>query len=373
MKTYELSNEQTIVRWSQSAPTDIWFRVENSVDEKEDWNWLVGRVNIYVAAHTHLPLLDLSDEHQPHIATQQDQQDSTQKIDNTDPIVSIKIAQNDPQVKSAGKKMTAGLIVMAISALLLFLFVCNEKFWNTGATHLNTFDVALLNFAFWFLGLFAVLMLLFMWLFWLSFRNQRRIQAKRQQAVLHPERFQLAEQPTASMEQPQPARLQLITRKITLFLITFIEVFIFWFIIQISTNSPSLKSLLITFISSCLFATLISFFFMIILRQSTRTRIEVNTEGISTRTGAVESHIRWQDAHLFARYKPMGIRQKSARAWVYELASEQTLVRWQWPRSQKWKIVEPAMTQEEYNCWLDELQRYVMARTELPLLEFDAP
>jgi hypothetical protein len=62
MQTYEVANEQMVVRWLQSPPINAFFSVQSDLDGKEDWNWLVSRLNIYVADRTGLALLDLSDK-----------------------------------------------------------------------------------------------------------------------------------------------------------------------------------------------------------------------------------------------------------------------------------------------------------------------
>ena len=65
--------------------------------------------------------------------------------------------------------------------------------------------------------------------------------------------------------------------------------------------------------------------------------------------------------------------KRSSRIQLYELASEHTVVRWQWPHSRLWMIMlEPQMSQEAFDSWLEQLQGYVVARTELPLFDFDS-
>jgi uncharacterized integral membrane protein len=56
---FELSNEQTVVRWSQQRLTSRYLKVQSNQSQKADFNELVGLVNAYVARRTGLPLLDL--------------------------------------------------------------------------------------------------------------------------------------------------------------------------------------------------------------------------------------------------------------------------------------------------------------------------
>jgi hypothetical protein len=64
VETYELSNEETVVRWSQQQPGLTLLSVHSDAGLKDDWNWLVEQVNAVVHAHTGLPLTDLGDNSQ---------------------------------------------------------------------------------------------------------------------------------------------------------------------------------------------------------------------------------------------------------------------------------------------------------------------
>jgi hypothetical protein len=76
---------------------------------------------------------------------------------------------------------------------------------------------------------------------------------------------------------------------------------------------------------------------------------------------------------LFARYGALQLAQRSSRIQLYEVASEQSVVRWQWSHARFWRMaLEPEMSREEFDRWLEQLQSYVMVRTGLPLLDLDA-
>ncbi|GCE08251.1 hypothetical protein [Dictyobacter aurantiacus] len=108
------------------------------------------------------------------------------------------------------------------------------------------------------------------------------------------------------------------------------------------------------------------------IQHTTQQRIEVNAQGISTRINMIDGYIGWQDARLFARYRIMQPLIKSPRGQYYEIASQQTVVRWLANRSRVAPITtRPKMKQEQYERWLQDLAGYITERTSLSLVDLD--
>jgi hypothetical protein len=61
VRAYEVASEQMVVRWSQVPALNMLFSVQSDLHGQQDWNWLVGRLNTYVAERTGLSLLELGD------------------------------------------------------------------------------------------------------------------------------------------------------------------------------------------------------------------------------------------------------------------------------------------------------------------------
>jgi hypothetical protein len=85
-----------------------------------------------------------------------------------------------------------------------------------------------------------------------------------------------------------------------------------------------------------------------------------------------DSQMGWQDVRLFSVYQGLQLLKGVSRMQVYELASEQTVVRWSWSRSRFQSFTtEPRMSQEAFDAWMEHLHGYVEAQTNLPLMELD--
>ena len=99
--TYEVSNEHTVVRWSQQMLTNPFLVLESTLNKKEDWNWVIGRVNSILASRTNLPLLDLSDRGQQHSLSSGRRSQFATKQEVPAALIpshtSIPIAEDDPR------------------------------------------------------------------------------------------------------------------------------------------------------------------------------------------------------------------------------------------------------------------------------------
>ncbi len=379
--TYELSNEQTVVRWSQQMLTNpfLMLTLESNSDKKEDWNWQISRINSIVAGRTGLPLLDLSDRKRRQSAiTERRSQFSGRQVgaatSREDPLTPIRIAQDDPLVRRTQWNGETGKAVamlggIAIIALLAGLF---GKFGNSGKYTAGFFSVGMTNLL---LGVSILLLLFMLLLLPVMFYTNRywgSIRRKRQEALQQPEDFLVSAQEGTNAEQPLPATVHIHTRKSVFFPILFVENFVLWLFFTTVVFQWPQRNLLATLLSITCIAIVMSLLLLPAIGRSTGWRIEVKSDGIVGRYGMVDSYVSWNDARLFARYGALRLVKRSSRVQLYELASEHAVVRWQWFRSRLWMmILEPQMSWEEFDRWQEQLQDYVMKRTGLSLVDLD--
>ena len=104
---FELSNEQVVVRWSQQRVSGPALKVQSNQGQKDDFNWLVGLVNAFIAQRTGLPLLDLNDV--PVVAADQAEQQN-------DPLTPH-LKLNGQQLWSFGIMCLFGLALIVLSSL----------------------------------------------------------------------------------------------------------------------------------------------------------------------------------------------------------------------------------------------------------------
>jgi hypothetical protein len=220
--------------------------------------------------------------------------------------------------------------------------------------------------------LLLVLTLIFLGIIRISRSYWKRIGQLRPEALQQPERFRARIQPTPFKELPQPASLRIHTRRIMLVPLIFIESFVFWFLFCAILFGLAGNRLFITLIISLLAGLLMSMFLTPVVEKANERRIEVTPDGLTSRFGGADSQMSWQDARLFSVYQGLQLLKGASRIQVYELASEQTVVRWVWSRS-RFQIftTEPRMSQEAFDAWMEHLHGYVEAQTNVPLIELD--
>ncbi|GCE31583.1 hypothetical protein KDA_70670 [Dictyobacter alpinus] len=372
---FELSNEQVIVRWSQgNFVGNFLLKTRSNTTGKQDYNWLIGRVNALVAENTNLPLISL-DNTSPIKLNSEVRQHLRGLIDTqAEPTsTAIALAQHDPLVKRLqwqGESGRAVLIACGVS-LLLFIYGILNLAHLLVIPPLESFGNG-----FWLVigGMLFVVFAFTLGILSISQRYWQRIASLRQRASQTPATFEVSPQPTPTTEILQPASLIIRNRFSYLFIIFFVESFIIWSLINGSLINALLHQrlestgLLISLVLALLMSVLMTPF----IQRASQRRIEVSAHGISTRLNMVDSYINWQDARLFARYQNMQLRQRSTRNRYYELASQQTVARWLVNRNHfSFITTEPKMSQEQYENWLQALDGYITARTQLPLLDLD--
>ena len=222
-------------------------------------------------------------------------------------------------------------------------------------------------------GAIMLVVLLFALVFLvLAQRYWKRIARLRPQALQEPERFIARVQPAPYMELPQPASVRIHTRRMVMVPLMFIENVVLWFLFSAFLFGLGGNRLFIAVVLAVLASLVMSAFLTSFTEKAQERRIEVTPAGITSQFGGISSQIRWQDARLFSSYRGVQLRKRNARARVYELASEQTAVRWQWPHA-RFQVftTEPEMSQQAFDAWMEHVNGYIEEQTRLPLMELD--
>ncbi|GCE24143.1 hypothetical protein [Dictyobacter kobayashii] len=372
---FEISNEQVIVRWSQGEFLgNFLLKAMSNTTGKQDYNWLISRVNALVAEHTSLPLIRL-DNASP-IKLNSEVRQRLQGLTNPQTeaaSTAIPLAQYDPLVQRLqwrGESGRAMLIACGVS-LLLFIYGILSLAHLLVIPPLQSFGNG-----FWLVigGMLFVVFALTLGILSVSQRYWQRIASLRQRASQTPATFEVSPQPMPTAELPQPASLIIRSRASYLFTILFIESFIIWSLVNGSLINGLIHQHLepVGLLISLVVALLMSVLMTPFIQRSSQRRIEVSSHGISTRLNMIDSYINWQDARLFARYQSLQLRRRSPRNHYYELASQQTVVRW-FVNGGRFSFIttEPKMGQEQYENWSQALASYITARTQCPLLDLN--
>lgn len=228
------------------------------------------------------------------------------------------------------------------------------------------------------LGAFVLLSLPAMMLIQANTRNNLHSkQRQREVAIQQPERFMLPTQPTPEQDMPQPTTTFTNVNTTTTILIMGGVYAVIWFIgNQLLTPSGSARDLLAKLSGSLFFGLVMGIATVLLNSQTNRQLIEVSKTGITTAAfGMKRNQIAWQDVLLFTASANSTTPTPDVRKHpVYELVSAQTIVRWQWQRPLIAQLLktDPHMSRDEYNRWMEHLHGYIVARTNLPLLNLDA-
>lgn len=377
-QTYELSNEQTVVRWGQQRLANPFFVVQSSVNKREGFNWQVGQINALVATRTSLPLLDLSDRSQARRPALQTGGISTpvrEQPEEVRPLAPVPITQNDPllrRIQLRGELAVSFGVLIALSVVAIIAGLIAKLSKNTGIVS-GVFSGGFGNFLLSLGVVLLICMLLLLGLMQLTQRYWQRIGQLRSEALQQPERFRSQVQPTPAMELPQPASIRIHTRRIVMLPLLFIECFVLLFLFFALLFGLEGNHLIIALVVCVLASLGMSMFFTSSTQKAQERRIEVTPAGISSRLGGVDTQIAWQDARLFSVYQGMHMFRRASRMQTYELASTQTVVRLQWPHSRfQTFATEPEMSQQAFDAWMEHVNGYIAAQTHLPLMELDA-
>jgi hypothetical protein len=352
---FELSNEHTVVRWSQQRVTLPYFKVQSNQNQKDDFDWLVGRVNAYIIQRTGLLLLDFKDQ-QAVPVNQQGQQN--------DPLTPH-LKLNGQQLWSIGIMCLFGIaiIVLSLSGHLL------------PADHVPD---GLLSVAGGFLLVGGILIVagvgISLWLYLVGRRYWQRLRPRRSLSQQDPTSFHASIQPTPIDTPPQPGKLTIQVKRSYLFSFTFGSFTIIVFLLLEAIFRKTDGSLLIIILVSLVLSLFSSLFGVVSTSKRNRRLIEIGPNGITSRINIMESHISWPDVRRFTRYRGLRLSPGRAKLQIYELAGDHTVVRWHWLHTQlRFVTTDPPMTPDEYEHWMTQVTGYVIARTGLPLLDLDDP
>lgn len=219
----------------------------------------------------------------------------------------------------------------------------------------------------------AFLLLLAVLMFFLSIAIRARwgnVQQARQAALRQPQRFLVRPQPVAANEAPQPGAIQWQGKRKFLisYFFTFYLLFSFILFYFVSNFTFTVKHLIVTLISAVLFASVMTVISTLSAKRTAKVDIQITQTGITTYLGATESSMKWEDARLFACYQER-ILWRTRSAVQYELVNEHTIVRWLQPKRLNLLQIEPAMDQQQFEQWQEQLRGYVVKKTGLPLVE----
>lgn len=380
VQTYELSNEQTVVRWGQLRSMNPFLVMQSSMHKREDFNWLVGQINALVTAHTSLPLLDLSDRstaHRPALlmsGVSLPVREQPEEVHPPAPVTPVHIALHDPlfqRLRLRGEVAFSFGLIAALSVIAIIVGLVATLSNYRGSVS-SVFSGGFASF----LLVIGVIMLVCM-LFGLGFmrlaqRYWKRIGQLRSEALRQPERFRARVQPVPYMELPQPASIRIHTNRLVMMPLMFIEAFVLWFLSFALLYGLEGSRLFVTLITTVLASLVFSLFFTPFIEKTQERRIEVTPTGITSRFGGVDSQMRWQDVRLFSVYRGVQLLKGFSRVQIYELASEQTVVRLPrlYPRFQMF-TTEPPMSRPAFDAWMEHLNGYIEVQTHLSLMELD--
>lgn len=191
------------------------------------------------------------------------------------------------------------------------------------------------------------------------------------------------EQPRTNEEAlPQSATFALQPSSLALgvFIVAYLAICAFILVLIFAHTGMSwsdIAQVLGTIIGLVVFFTLLIYFGSIYMRQQS---IQVTEEGVTTRFWGQKRTLRWEDARTFATYRVQGVKLVTTQVTsnignIYELASEQIVVRWAslpaFPGS--WLLASRSSFEEkDWNKLVSCLNQVVAARTLLPLLDLSA-
>jgi hypothetical protein len=295
---------------------------------------------------------------------------------NQEPPENIPFAPEDPQLKALRKQplllllvLYGAIVVMNSLAGLTDLLFYPQMLKNDGG--IIPIDVIfLLNFI-TFLSTYV------------TRRYWERKQQQRLLALSQPGQYLVEKQPVPYSTIPQLVKISLYMQRNKAFAFAFVYIFIMVviveFLIKVSLSYFSQLSIVISLLIALVIALVASggiiwFSLNKNLSKKRTPHIELSEASISTSSGRVKMQVNWQDARFFSTYHgPRVFFLFGKGIQYYELASEHTLVRWQWQHALTTNYVtNPAMDQETYDHWQEQFLGYVVARTGLPLHNLDA-
>lgn len=391
VQTYELSNEQTVVRWAQRSPVSALLTTEvRGLEDSDDFNWLVQRVNALVAARTGLPLVNLSDQpakagidasakgargwnipaarEQRSIAAREERSEPSPATTAVGPSAGSFAPEDSLERRIQFKGETAlSFGILGAMGLLLLAIGLVEKLTGNGAGEFDN----LATFA-----LVAGILMLLLFGFVVSVLTVvraylRRIASRRVLALREPEHLRAGQQPVPYTDVPRPASLRIRLKWSRAFAIAFIESLVIGLLLFGVLFSWT-RHWQVDVVVALVYALLMGLLLAPLLHRVGEQRIDVSASGLTTRLGGVESHINWDEARLFATYRPWQPLRTFSRTQMYELTSDHLVTRWRWPHGHFSTLsTQPHMSRDEMENWAEDLQGLIVARTGLALMDLN--
>jgi len=276
--------------------------------------------------------------------------------------------KNDPQRLALRR---SARVIIIFSILLLILAVIN--YFIPSSSGQRSFSLPLL---------YLIAMFFFLAVLALVFYTVKRLDKRRALAIQGDQRMLATEQPVPNVNAlPLPISIEL--RPPNRFYYIWLGAiivggliggFIVSFLFHTGNHTGNHSSLIVLIIVLAISIAVLILLFAIlffILRKQMRYQVHVDEQGISVSYSKITTRVDWNTARLFT----VNAVKKPRRPRVYELANEDTLVRWMWVQRDitPLYIFRPTIPQEEFDRQMQGLLEVVAGKTHLPLYDISEP
>jgi len=276
--------------------------------------------------------------------------------------------KNDPQRLALRR---SARVIIIFSILLLILAVIN--YFIPSSSGQRSFNLPLL---------YLIAMFFFLAVLALAFYTVKRFDKRRALAIQGDQRMLATEQPVPNVNAlPLPISIELRppNRFYYIWLGTIIVGgltggIIVPFLLHTGNHTGSHSSLIVLIIVLAILVAVLILLLAIlffILRRRMRYQVHVDEQGISVSYSKITTRVDWNTARLFT----VNAVKKPRRPRFYELANEDTLVRWMWVQRDITPlfIFRPTIPQEEFDRQMQGLLEVVAGKTHLSLYDISEP
>ena len=276
--------------------------------------------------------------------------------------------KNDPQ-RLALRKSARAIIIVSI----LFIILAVINYFIPSSSGQRSFNLPLL---------YLIAMFFFLAALALVFYTVKRLDKRRSLAVLGDQSMLATEQPVPNVNAlPLPISIEL--RPPNRFYYIWLGAIIVGgltggiivpFLLHTGNHTGNHSSLIVLIIVLAILVAVLILMLAIlffILRKQMRYQVHVDEQGISVSYSKITTRVDWNTARLFT----VNAVKKPRRPRFYELANEDTLVRWIWVQRDitPLYILRPTIPQEEFDRQMQGLLEVVAGKTHLPLYDISEP
>ncbi len=276
--------------------------------------------------------------------------------------------KNDPQRLALRKSARAIIIVSILFIILAVIF-----YFLPSSSGQRSFNLPFL---------YLIAMFFFLAALALVFYTVKRLDKRRSLAVLGDQSMLATEQPVPNVNAlPLPISIEL--RPPNRFYYIWLGAIIVGgltggiivpFLFHTGNHTGNHSSLIVLIIVLAILVAVLILMLAIlffILRKQMRYQVHVDEQGISVSYSKITTRVDWNTARLFT----VNAVKKPRRPRVYELANEDTLVRWMWVQRDITPlfIFRPTILQEEFDRQMQGLLEVVAGKTHLPLYDISEP